>query len=149
MQLRSTNENDIELLLTWFKSHNEVKNWGGPKVRFPLYLEQFKKDIGFNIIKSFSLLYDNEVVGFVQTFDRFGCIHIGRVLICPNKRGNGLGIKLIKLLFDRYKSSKLSYSLFVYKDNIRAKNLYEKLGFKVSCSSTGYEEKNNCFFMKK
>lgn len=149
MEFRLTNETDIIELQTWFTSLEEVKNWGGPRVSFPFILEQFKKDIGWNIITSYSMVFDDELVGFVQVFDKYGYIHIGRVVINPIERGNTFGIKLMEALFQKYKDSNQGYSLFVYKDNVIAKKLYEKVGFEISSSSTDYEKINNCLFMKK
>ncbi len=149
MELISAKENDIIELSTWFKNEDEIKSWGGPMVRFPFTIEEFKKDIGWNIITSYSLFKDDELIGFVQLFDKFGCAHIGRVIIKPNKRAIGLGAKLIQTLFKQNINIKKDYTLFVYKDNISAINLYKKLGFKISSSSTKYENENNCFFMKK
>ena len=149
MEFRLTQENDVLELSCWFKSKSDIKNWAGPKVEFPFTFEQFKKEIGFNIMTSYSLLENNELLGFVQVFDKYDSIHIGRVVIHPNKRGNGLGVILMEYLFETYNILNKSYSLFVYKDNIIAKNLYEKIGFKQAESSTNYEKENNCFYMKK
>ena len=149
MELILSQENDIEELSTWFKSKDEVKNWAGPTVHFPFTFDEFKKDIGWNIITSYSFFQDKELIGFIQLFDKFGSANIGRVAIKPNKRSMGFGVKLMESFFKQNINLSQEYSLFVYKDNITAINLYKKLGFKISSSSTKYEDENNCFFMKK
>jgi len=149
LEFRVTKENDILELSSWFKTQVEIKNWGGPLVRFPFTLDQFKKDIGFNIITSYSLVQNNELLGFIQIFDKFGCSHIGRVIVNPKKRSSGLGLKLIQSLFQKYKDTNQNYSLFVYKHNSIAINLYKKLGFEIDANSSEYENENNCFFMQK
>lgn len=148
MEFRLSKENDILELSSWFKSQKEIQNWGGPKIRFPFTIEEFKKDINFNIMTSYTLVQNSELIGFIQVFDKYDSIHIGRVAIHPNKRGRGLGVELLEALFKKYKNSNQSYSLFVHKDNIIAKNLYEKLGFEISSSLTPYENENNCFYMQ-
>lgn len=141
-------ESHVEVLSTWFLTKEEIQNWGGPLLRFPIILDQFKKDIGWDIVTSYSLLDNNELIGFVQVFDKFGYKHIGRVSIDPSKRGMGLGARLIKELFLEYKNCQKAFSLFVYKDNVIAKNMYEKLGFEICDESKEYCMKHNCYFMK-
>lgn len=149
MEFRLTKESDILPLSLWFTTQTQVQNWAGPLVRFPLVLEQLKKDISWSLIPSYSLLENDELVGFIQIFDRFECLHIGRVAINPTKRGKGYAIKLMHELFKVYENSNKNYSLFVYKDNLNAINLYKKLDFRVCDSMTEYENENNCLFMKK
>jgi len=149
LELRLTKEEDMLELSTWFTTQSEVENWGGPLIRFPFTPDQFKKDIGWNIITSYSFINNDKLLGFVQVFDKYGYNHIGRVIIKPTKRANGLGVKLMQELFKKYINSNQEYSLFVYTDNINARKLYESLGFKISNSKTDYEKDNHCFFMKK
>jgi len=149
MKLRLTKEEDILELSTWFKTNKEIKNWGGPLIRFPYTIEEFKKDIGWNIITSYSLVKNDKLLGFVQVFDKYGYTHIGRVVIHPNNRTCGLGTKLMIELFKEYADLNQDYSLYVYKNNRNAKKLYENLGFIVCDSQTNYENENNCYLMKK
>ncbi|KLO21116.1 hypothetical protein X275_10455 [Marinitoga sp. 1197] len=54
------------------------------------------------------------------------------IVVIPDKRGLGIGTKIIYYLLDYAKKKKLKgVKLFVIKKNIRAKQLYEKLGFKT------------------
>jgi len=149
MEFRLAQNSDILQLTSWFNTKKEAQNWGGPLIRFPIELGQLKKDISFDIHASFALIDNNELLGFIQVFDKYDYKHIGRVVINPHKRGMGLGLKLMEYIFDEYKECDKTYSLYVYKDNISAKNLYEKLGFKISEDASTYGKNNDCFFMKK
>ncbi len=149
MEFRSAQNSDILKLSAWFHTKKEAQNWGGPLIRFPIELEQLKKDISFDIHASFALINNDELLGFIQVFDKYDYKHIGRVVINPSRRGEGLGLTLMEYLFEEYKECNKSYSLYVYKDNTKAKNLYEKLGFEICEDASTYGKNNDCFFMKK
>jgi len=150
MKFRSAQNSDIIELSSWFNTKKEAQNWGGPLIRFPINPQQLKEDISFNVHASYSLMNnDDQVLGFIQVFDKYDFKHIGRVVINPHKRGEGLGLKLMEFLFEEYKDCNKTYSLYVYKDNPKAKNLYEKLGFKITEDSSTYGKNNDCFFMIK
>jgi len=150
MEFRLAQDSDMVELSSWFSTKKEAQNWGGPLIRFPIIIEQLKEDISFNIHASYSLINNkNDVLGFIQVFDKYDFKHIGRVVINPHKRGEGLGLKLMEYLFQEYKKCPKTYSLYVYKDNVTAKNLYEKLGFKISEDASTYGKNNDCFFMIK
>ena len=52
-------------------------------------------------------------------------------------------------LLDSAGTNDVSFSLFVYKDNIPAKNLYESIGFEVRAYPEGRPEIKDCIFMVK
>ena len=106
MEFRSAKNSDILKLTSWFHTKKEAQNWGGPLIAFPIELEQLKKDISFDIHASFALLEKEELLGFIQVFDKYEYKHIGRVVINPHKRGEGLGLKLMEYLFDAYNNDK-------------------------------------------
>lgn len=57
---------------------------------------------------------------------------IGNLYVKPEYRGRGIGEKLMKKLMSILSKSKVSeIRVEVFADNTPAKNLYEKLGFKV------------------
>jgi len=149
MEFRLAKEKDIAHLSMWFKTKKEAQNWGGPLIQFPIITEQLKKDIGFDIHTSYSLLDNGELLGFIQLFDKYEFKHIGRVVINPLNRGEGLGEKLMLCLFEQYVQCDKIFSLYVYKDNISARKLYEKLGFIVCDDESNYATEHNCVYMKK
>ncbi len=149
MILRKAEEKDLWELATWFGSELEAIFWGGPHIRFPIQVEQLKKDIAWDKAVSYSLADNKELIGFAQIFDRFGFNHLGRVAISPIKRGQKLSFKLMELILDSTKATKKDHSLFVYEDNKAARRLYESYGFKIDTYPEGVEEKAGSLFMVK
>ena len=150
MKIRPANEEDLLKLFGWFLTESEVKSWGGPSIHFPLSLEQLKIDIEWNVAHSYALIEKSgDLLGFAQAFNKFGCKHLGRIVVSPKMRGRKLGYKLMAALFDATGTNDLSFSLFVYEDNIPAKRLYESIGFEVRACPEGRPEIKDCIFMVK
>ena len=70
-------------------------------------------------------------------------IHIGRFLINPSLTGKGLGSLAMQLFIAMLFEDKSvhSISLNVFDDNLIAKDLYTKLGFKVVATVEGERKK--------
>jgi len=82
----------------------------------------------------YSIFCENEFVGIIQKIRKeMNNIHIGRFLINPELTGKGLGkralIEFINLIFQDEDMNSITLNVFDY--NVRAKKLYEKVGFKV------------------
>jgi RimJ/RimL family protein N-acetyltransferase len=79
--------------------------------------------------------YKSEVAGYAH-LEGFGenprKLHVARVglYVKPEQRGNGLGELLLRELLERGKTFKKIW-LTVYEDNLPARHLYEKCGFKI------------------
>lgn len=150
MKIRLANEQDLEELIDWFLTETDAKKWGGPSIHFPLNLEQLKNDIEWDVADSFSLIgEDGNLLGFAQTFNKFGYKHLGRIVVSPKMRGRKLGYKLMAVLLDSVGKNDVNFSLFVYEDNIIAKRLYESIGFKAQAHPEEQPEIVNCIFMVK
>ena len=83
----------------------------------------------------FSIFAGQEFVGLIQKIrieDRN--LHIGRLLINPQKQGQGLGSqalrKFVSLAFENGDIDSISLNVFV--TNTRAQNLYQKEGFEIA-----------------
>ena len=150
MKIRPANEQDLTELSGWFLTESEAKNWGGPSIHFPMCQEQLKIDIEWNVADSYALIDDyNNLLGFAQAFDKFGYKHLGRIAISPEMRGKKLGYKLMAALLNSTAVDGMSFSLFVYKDNIPARKLYDSLGFVGQAYPDGQPEIEGCLFMVK
>ena len=150
MKIRPANEQDLAELSGWFLTEAETKNWGGPSIHFPLSLEQLKIDIEWDVAQSYALVDEGgNLLGFAQAFNKFGCKHLGRIVLSPEMRGRKLGYKLMAALLNSVGTDGVSFSLFVYADNIPAKNLYESIGFVVQAYPQGQPEIKGCIFMVK
>ena len=117
--------------------------------RVPSELEERKKDMREDVNKCGGGSKKDEVGGGIQVVDKYDYKHIGRVVISTSRRGEGLGFTLMECLFKTYQECTKSYSLYVYKDNTKAKHLYEKLGFKICEETNTFGKNNDCFLMKK
>jgi len=150
MDVRRANDKDLLELLSWFHTEAEVKNWGGPFIHFPLTIKQLKIDIEWSIASSYAFLgEDSELIGFAQVFNKYGFRHIGRIVISPLMRGKKIALKLMDALLKSASEDNVSFSLFVYDNNIPAKRLYERIGFEEGSYPEEQQEINGCSFMVK
>ncbi len=149
MKLRKSEEIDLATLSTWFKSQHEAIRWGGPKIRYPIEFTQLKEDLQWGTARSYSLVDGNELLGFAQLFDRFGCNHLGRVAIHPEKRGKKLGHELVSSILELKNVMHKNFSLFVYEDNPAAIKLYQNFAFEFQPYPEGLPNKKGSLFMVK
>ena len=126
--INDNNKNDI-VKWTNEKGKDFLEQWAGKSLDFPLTESQIDdlKDI-------YSIFCENEFVGIIQQIRKeHDNIHIGRFLINPELAGKGLGkralIEFINLIFQNEDVNSITLNVFDY--NVRAKKLYEKVGFKV------------------
>jgi ribosomal-protein-alanine N-acetyltransferase len=150
VKIRPASEKDLMKLSGWFLTESEAKFWGGPSIHFPLSLKQLKIDIDWGISHSYALVDGGDnLLGFAQAFNKFGYKHLGRIIVSPKMRGRKLGYKLMATLLSFIRTKDMSFSLFVYADNLPAKNLYESIGFEARSYPDGKPEIKDCIFMVK
>ena len=123
--INDNNKNDI-VKWTNEKGKDFLEQWTGKSLDFPLTESQIDdlKDI-------YSIFCENEFVGIIQKIRKeMNNIHIGRFLINPELTGKGLGkralLEFINLIFQEKNVNSITLN-----DNVGAKKLYEKVGFKV------------------
>ena len=149
MRLTQPSDEHFIQLMSWFSSEDELSIWSGPNFRYPFDLSSFKSDLYLNILKSFSLISsEGALLAFGQYYLRLGKCHLGRLVVNPSLRGQGIASHLISQLSVLGKSdlSTESCSLFVLGHNESAIQAYTKLGFSIA----DYPEKmplENCFYM--
>lgn len=153
MQPRALALEDCETLLSWISSADALFQWSGPwDFRWPLDLAQLRRDLerpGDRRRLYAAVDTSGELVGHamlsVQPEHRLGVI--GRVLIDPARRGEGLGTALmdeiVRVGFDELGLHRLQ--LGVYDFNLGAIACYERVGFEIegrlrdsTRGSTGY-----------
>lgn len=148
--IQPSDPNFIELM-SWFSTEEELSVWSGPDFRYPFDLSSFKSDLKLDSIKSFSLIStEGNLLAFGQYYMRLGRCHLGRLVVNPNLRGQGIASHLIQKLSVLGKSdlNTDSCSLFVLGHNKSAIQAYTKLGF----SMADYPDElpmDNCFYMVK
>ena len=123
--INDKNKNDV-VKWTNEKGKDFLEQWAGKSLDFPLTESQIDdlKDI-------YSIFCENEFVGIIQKIRKeMNNIHIGRFLINPELTGKGLGkralLEFINLIFQEKNVNSITLN-----DNVGAKKLYEKVGFKV------------------
>lgn len=88
----------------------------------------FERD--FSNIEQFSVIkVDEKICGFVQIYEHDNTIELVEIHLIPEKQGNGIGSNIIQKLLERAKNENKTFRLGCFKENIRAKKLYLKLGF--------------------
>ena len=99
----------------------------------------------FNLVNDcFRIEVEGSFIGMIQQIKvEENNIHIGRFLINPSLTGKGLGSLAMQLFIAMLFEDKSvhSISLNVFDDNLIAKDLYTKLGFKVVATVEGERKK--------
>lgn len=132
MKLVKANDTQLTELMGWFEDEAQLVMWSGPGFRYPYDLVTFKQDLKLTSLPSFSLLSpQGALLAFGQYYLRENRCHLGRLVVNPAHRGQGIAATLIaNLAFRGKKELKVnSCSLFVFSDNISAISAYQKLGF--------------------
>jgi ribosomal protein S18 acetylase RimI-like enzyme len=137
-------------LMRWLPDRRQCQQWGGPQFRFPFDEQTFSEDTRWRELPSFSLVDEQDkLLAFGQYYNRLGRCHFGRLIVSPQQRGSGHGTTLIEQLA-RHGCAELGVrecSLFVYKQNIVARSLYQKLGFELAEYPEAQEWLEQCDYM--
>lgn len=152
MKLIPTTTPHIDELIQWFSSEAQVAQWTGPNFVFPFVRESFITMIKWQEIPSYTLVNnDGKVLAFGQFYQRLNCCHLGRLIVNPTLRGQGLGKVLIQQLANKGKATlKLeNLSLFVLANNLNALNLYQALGFTLQTYPEDIGLANCLYLIKK
>lgn len=132
MKLKRFAEFHLPELMTWFPDETALKTWGGPDFRFPFTEATFREDAKLTSLPTWKLMGDNGAfAAFGQCYVRVGRCHFGRLAVSPALRGRGHGTTLIRELA-RWGTAEFAtdaLSLFVSPANVRARELYRRLGF--------------------
>ena len=125
----------LAILMRWFTSESELRQWGGPGFRYPFDQQSFESDLRMASLATFSLLNnEGQLVGFGQYYLRLGRCHLGRLAVSPDSRGLGIIQPLITALLNKglIELEVTDASLFVFEDNQSAIKAYHKAGFRVT-----------------
>jgi ribosomal protein S18 acetylase RimI-like enzyme len=133
MKFKPSTKTDLETVIKWIPDAKSCSVWAGPKVIFPLELEQLYDAIEFDKIHTYSLTAEKNLLalGQLKMFENKRG-HLSRIIVKPEYRGKGIGETLCSELIDKAKYLKCkTISLNVNNDNKVAIRLYKKLGFIV------------------
>lgn len=74
---------------------------------------------------------DEKPVGMLALADRGGELWLGEIQLVPEWRGRGLGSTILRELLAQARAARKPFRLQVLKQNLRARELYLRLGFRV------------------
>ena len=135
MRLTQPSDANFIELMSWFSTEEELSIWSGPGFRHPFDLSSFKSDLKLDSLKSFSLVsVEGNLLAFGQYYLRLDKCHLGRLIVNPNFRGQGIASHLIQKLgvLGKTELKTDSCSLFVLRHNKSAIKAYTKLGFSMA-----------------
>ena len=132
---------DKEAIIRWTNSKGAdfLQQWAGDALLYPLTIEALNA-----LPHCFRIEAEGSFIGIIQQIRVEGSnVHIGRFLINPSLTGKGLGTSAMQLFIAMLFEDKSvhSISLNVFDDNLIAKDLYTKLGFKVVATVEGERKK--------
>ncbi len=115
-----------------------------------IYEEALKKK-GMSLPQHFGFFLQNEtkqMVGGIDGFCYYGCFYIDSLYIKEPYRGKGWGQKLVKTAEDFGRNHKCA--LFTVKTmDWEARGFYEKLGYILEFSRSGYENNSIMHYLRK
>ena len=133
MKFQPATRNDLETVINWIPDAKSCSVWAGPKVKFPIKLDQLVEAIEFDRTHTFSLSDENDLLalGQIRMFENKRG-HLSRIIVNPEYRGRGIGRIICTELIHKAKQLNCNaISLNVNKENQAARILYKKLGFIV------------------
>jgi ribosomal protein S18 acetylase RimI-like enzyme len=138
MKFQPGTRNDLETVINWIPDANSCSVWAGPRVKFPIKLDQLIEAIEFDKTHTYSLSDENNLLalGQIRIFENKRG-HLSRIIVNPEYRGKGIGRIICREIIDKAKQLNCkTISLNVNKENQAARNLYRKLGFIVPAKQT-------------
>lgn len=131
--LRAPEAPDYTALASWLPDAQACLRWAGPLIPFPIAVESLAQQLFVPGGASYFLAGPgDQVLGFGQHWVRRpGTMHLGRIIIAPDARGQGLGRELCTQLISKgtEATGAGAVTLRVYRDNEVALSLYKSLGF--------------------
>lgn len=140
IRLRPFKPTDSEIIATWFDDEIAFNFWSGGQYTYPLTPQQitYKSKIyesDKNAFMMTALDENGDICGhFIFRLANYekNSLHMGHIVVSPNKRGQGLGKAMIQTAL-KYAVEIMGMkriTLGVYADNIPARKCYESIGFK-------------------
>ena len=137
IEIKKFKEENIENIISWIKNAEDLMQFAGPNLKFPLTESQFQESINNRNLFMFSIFTktNNELIGHGEIFLKEKSFALGRILIGKiENRGKGYGKliteKLLNYGFENFDREKAELNVFDW--NISALKTYEKVGFKIN-----------------
>lgn len=130
-EIRRARLGDLDPVASWLRSQADCERWAGSRVSFPIDLARLPESIQWRESESWSLLSHGGLSAFGQLVSKpANRAHLARLIVSPERRGEGLGRFLSSHLIEAALSKQTdSISLNVARENRPALHLYRSLGF--------------------
>ncbi|HZZ46765.1 MAG TPA: GNAT family N-acetyltransferase [Pseudonocardia sp.] len=134
LRTRQRRDADLAAVVGWITDREALELFTGTTLCWPLTEEQLRELLAATAgMTAWTLVDDVEpdrpLGHFDLTRDSEGA-HLGRVIIAPERRGEGLGRQLLGLVLDNARKQHLTLiSLNVAADNLPAIRTYQHWGF--------------------
>jgi len=132
--LRPPHASDFMAIASWIDNAETCIRWAGPRLPFPFSASELPALLALDDGQSFCLADGPATAcGFGQYWVATpGAVHLGRIIVSPATRRQGLGRELCRQLMTRaaQETGAGAITLRVYRDNAAAVALYSSLGFK-------------------
>lgn len=132
-QLVSARMEHLARLVSWIPDAAACLRWGGPKPVFPLLPADMPHQLETRLHAAYALVNDDAtMLGFGQLIRQDAAtMHLGRIIIAPEFRGQRLGQTLCRRLIDHAVTRRGArrITLRVYPDNVAAIRTYHAIGF--------------------
>ncbi|HNP36578.1 MAG TPA: GNAT family N-acetyltransferase [Woeseiaceae bacterium] len=149
-RLCDADESNIDELMGWFRSADQAMIWGGPGFRFPFTPATFRQDCHWPAMRSFAMLDPaGNFCGFGQVYERIQRMNLARLVVHPERRGEGVGKRLVTMIMHVAPSLLPldEFSLFVFRDNLPALECYRAMGFSIQDYPENQPMADTCFYM--
>lgn len=131
MNIRKAEKEDLQriLELQYLAYQSEAKLFNDPDIP-PLKQTlaevecEFQKGI---ILKAVDV--NNTIIGSVRAYYDNDSVYIGKLMVHPEKQGQGIGTRLLAAIENEYPQQR--YELFTSSKSIKNIELYEKSGYKI------------------
>jgi ribosomal protein S18 acetylase RimI-like enzyme len=155
IKLKAAANGDFAAVASWFEPVTKaqktglVRQWAGPNTPNPLTVPLLANYIASGNYHSYVLIAQSNIVGFGQFQLVKERVHLARLIIKQEYRGQGLAKRLLSELIELAQAhiKVREVSLFVYADNIKAIKCYETYGFAESATPKGIQPLAGCRFM--
>ena len=133
VQLKPYNNNQFPILSSWVPDEDALLLFAGNDFSFPLTAEQLSNHINsFPEREYYFGELNDEPVAFGEIIPQeSGNPRLGRIIVKPEKRGEGIGQQFLRALIKRCRDrfDCAAVELYVIDTNQRAINCYTALGF--------------------
>lgn len=149
LRLEVSTNTHLSQVQLWFNDNRQIREWAGYSFDFPTSNANFIQQLSAPGFTSFSLMHNEDLVGFgqYQLYPPF--LHLGRLAINPKLRGNGFAHVLLQSLINEgaKKGAIKKVSLFVSQSNKIAYKVYTKAGFIKTVYPQGKKEIEGCDYL--